>query len=432
MNAQVLDGTVAVTDNAVASLRRALDKPGSSWTSLLKLAGPAVVVSVAYIDPGNIATNLQAGAQYGYSLLWVAVIASLVATLLQMLSAKLGIVTGRNLAELSREHFPAPLVWVMWGVSEIAAMATDLGEFLGGALGISLLVHLPLLPSMLVTAIVTYGVLLLEKRGFRPLELVVAALVGAIGACYLMEILVTHVQWPEVAKGLVVYQLPDTQAVHIAVGIIGATVMPHALFLHSGLTQSRVPPRGDAERRKLLAYSNKEVIVALGFAALINVAMIVMAAGAFHPQHAGITEIGAAYHALMPLFGAAAAKLFLVALIASGISSSVVGTMAGQMITQGFTRLQIPLWVRRTVVMAPAFAVVAVGVNATQALVASQVVLSLALPFPMIALVWFTSRPELMGAYRNRPAILALSILAVVVVLALNAALVMQALGVVR
>jgi manganese transport protein len=432
MNAQVLDGTVAVTDNAVASLRRALDKPGSSWTSLLKLAGPAVVVSVAYIDPGNIATNLQAGAQYGYRLLWVAVIASLVATLLQMLSAKLGIVTGRNLAELSREHFPAPLVWLMWGVSEIAAMATDLGEFLGGALGISLLVHLPLLPSMLVTAIVTYGVLLLEKRGFRPLELVVAALVGAIGACYLMEILVTHVQWPEVAKGLVVYQLPDTQAVHIAVGIIGATVMPHALFLHSGLTQSRLPPRGDAERRKLLAYSNKEVIVALGIAALINVAMIVMAAGAFHPQHAGIAEIETAYHALMPLFGAAAAKLFLVALIASGISSSVVGTMAGQMITQGFTRRQIPLWLRRAVVMVPAFVVVAIGINATQALVASQVVLSLALPFPMIALVWFTSRHELMGAYRNRPVILALSILAVAVVLALNAALVMQALGVTR
>jgi manganese transport protein len=429
MNAQVLDGTLAVTDNAVASLRRALDRPGRSWTTLLKLAGPAVVVSVAYIDPGNIATNLQAGAQYGYSLLWVAVIASLVATLLQMLSAKLGIVTGRNLAELSREYFPAPLVWAMWAVSEIAAMATDLAEFLGGALGISLLVHLPLLPSMLVTAVVTYGVLLLEKRGFRPLELVVAGLVGAIGVCYVMEILVTHVQWPEVAKGLVVYQLPDTQAVHIAVGIIGATVMPHTLFLHSGLTQSRVPPRGDAERRRLLAYSNTEVIVALGIAALINIAMIVMAAGAFHPQHAGIAEIETAYQTLVPLFGAAAAKLFLVALIASGISSSVVGTMAGQMITQGFTRLQIPLWVRRAVVMIPAFVVVAIGINATRALVASQVVLSLALPFPMIALVWFTSRQELMGAYRNRPAVLTLAILAVVIVLALNAMLVMQALG---
>lgn len=429
MNAQVMDGTLAVTDNAVASLRRALDKPGHGWTALLKLAGPAVVVSVAYIDPGNIATNLQAGAQYGYGLLWVAVIASLVATLLQMLSAKLGIVTGRNLAELSREHFPAPLVWAMWGVSEVAAMATDLGEFLGGALGISLLFHLPLLPSMLVAAIVTYGLLLLEKRGFRPLELVVAALVGAIGVCYVMEILITHVQWPEVAKGLVVYQLPDTQAVHIAVGIIGATVMPHTLFLHSGLTQSRVPPRCDAERRRLLAYSNTEVIVALGIAALINVAMIVMAAGAFHPHHGGIAEIQTAYQTLMPLFGAAAAKLFLVALIASGISSSVVGTMAGQMITQGFTRIRIPLWVRRAVVMIPSFAVIGAGVNATHALVASQVVLSFALPFPMIALVWFTSRQALMGAYRNRPTVLALSILAVVIVLTLNAMLVMQALG---
>ncbi|RDS86047.1 Nramp family divalent metal transporter [Dyella psychrodurans] len=430
MNAQVLNSTVAATDNAVTTIRRALDKPGHGWATLLKLAGPAVVVSVAYIDPGNIATNLQAGAQYGYSLLWVAGVASLVATLLQTLSAKLGIVTGRNLAELSREHFPPPLTWVMWGVSELAAMATDLGEFLGGALGISLLFHMPLLPSMVVTAIVTYAVLLLEKRGFRPLELVVGALVGTIGLCYLMEILVTHVQWPDVAKGLVVYELPDTQAVHIAVGIIGATVMPHVLFLHSGLTQSRVPPRCDAERRRLLAYSNTEVIVALGIAGLINVAMIVMAAGAFHPNHAGIAEIQVAYQTLTPLLGAAAAKLFLVALIASGISSSVVGTMAGQMITQGFTRFQIPLWVRRAIVMVPSFVVVGIGVNATRALVASQVVLSLALPFPMIALVWFTGRRELMGSYRNGLAIRVMALLAVAMVLVLDALLVLQTFGI--
>ena len=429
MNTRVLDGRLSVTDNAIVSIRATLEQRGRSWRSLLNIAGPAVIVSVAYIDPGNFATNIQAGARYGYSLLWVTLIASMVAMLFQALSAKLGIVTGQNLAELSREHFPRPVVLAMWLVSEVAAMATDLAEFLGGALGLSLLFHLPLLPSMAITGIATYAVLSLEKRGFRPLEIVVGVLVGVIGLCYLAELLIADVQWSGVLKGLVVYQLPDAQAANLAVGIVGATVMPHALFLHSALTQSRVPARNESERKKLLRYSNREVAITLSIAALINMAMIVMAAGAFHGNHADVAEIETAYHTLIPVLGGAAAGLFLLSLLASGLSSSVVGTMAGQMITQGFIRRRIPLWLRRAITMVPSFAVVAMGVDATQALVDSQIVLSFALPFPMIALVWLTCRRDVMGAYRNGVSVRWLAIAAVVVVLGLNALLVAEATG---
>jgi manganese transport protein len=428
MNVRALDIRLG-TDRSVASMRAALAPRGSSWSALLKLAGPAVIVSVAYIDPGNFATNIQAGARYGYSLLWVTLLASLVAMLFQALSAKLGIVTGRNLAELSREYLPMPLLLTMWLVSELAAMATDLAEFLGGALGLSLLFHMPLLVSMAITAVATYAVLLLEKRGFRPLEIVVGLLVGVIGLCYLAELLIAHVQWPGVMQGLVTYQLPDAQAANLAVGIIGATVMPHTLFLHSGLTQSRVPPRNEGERRKLLSYSNREVMITLGIAGLINMAMIVMAAGAFHAGHQDVAEIQTAYHTLLPVLGGAAAGLFLLSLMASGLSSSVVGTMAGQMITQGFVRKQLPLWLRRAITMLPSFVVVAWGINATQALVDSQIVLSFALPFPMIALVWFTCRSRWMGVYRNSAGVRALAMLSVVVVVGLNGLLVAQSLG---
>jgi len=429
MNTRVLDGTLPVTDSAVVAIRRALEGRVTGWRAWLKFVGPALVVSVAYVDPGNIATNIQAGAGYGYSLLWVALVASLIAMLFQALSAKLGIVTGRNLAELSREHFPLPLVLTMWVVSEIAAMATDLAEFLGGAIGLSLLFHMSLLASMMVTAIATYAVLMLQKRGFRPLEILIGALVGVIGLCYLAELLIAHVQWPSVIEGLVVYQLPDAQAANLAVGMIGATVMPHALFLHSGLTQSRVPARNETERRKLLKYSHTEVGVTLTIAGLINVAMIVMAAGAFHHGHAGVADIQTAYRTLQPVLGAASAGLFLLSLMASGLSSSVVGTMAGQLITQGFTRRRIPLWLRRAITMLPSFAVVAVGVNVTQALIDSQVVLSLALPFPMVALVWFTNRRDVMGNYRNGAGVRTLAIAAVAAVIGLNAILVVQTTG---
>lgn len=419
-----------LTKHTKAAVREALEGRRRGAALLLPLAGPAVVVSVAYMDPGNFATNIQAGARYGYALLWVVLLANIVAMLFQGLSAKLGIVTGSNLAELCRENLPAPVVWIMWGVSEIAAMATDLAEFLGGAVGLALLFHMPLIAGMAITAVVTYGLLLLEGAGFRPLELVIGALVGIIGLCYLLELFIAPIEWPSVLRHLVRPSLPDAPAAMIAVGIVGATVMPHALFLHSGLTQARVTPRNDTERTRLLRFSNIEVVIALTIAGLINMAMVIMASGAFHQGFPDVAEIGSAYRTLAPLLGIGAAGIFLLSLIASGISSSVVGTMAGQMIMQGFVGFQIPVWVRRVVTMVPAFAVVGFGVNATEALVASQVVLSFALPVPMAALVWFTSRADVMGPYRNRPVTLWLALAGAAVVLVLNTALLLDMFGV--
>ncbi|MBL3596900.1 Nramp family divalent metal transporter [Rhodovulum sulfidophilum] len=396
----------------------------------LLFVGPAVIASVAYMDPGNYATNIQAGAGYGYALLWVVLLANLIAMLFQGLSARLGIVTGKNLAELCRDHFPRPLVGVMWAVSEVAAMATDLAEFLGGAIGLSLLFELPLIVGMAITAIVTYAILLVQGRGFRPIELIIGTLVGVIGLCYLAEILIAPIDWGAAGLGLVTPAMPDSAALTIAVGIIGATVMPHAIYLHSGLTQSRAEIHSEAERAKVLRFSDIEVVAALAVAGIVNMAMVMMAASAFHSGHSEVSEIETAYHTLTPLLGAAAAGVFLLSLIASGISSSVVGTMAGQMIMQGFLRIRIPIWLRRLVTMLPAFAVVAAGVNATQALVVSQVILSIALPVPMIALIVFAGRRDIMGCYATGPLLRALAIAGAAMVLGLNAVLLAGAFGV--
>ncbi|MEZ5852915.1 MAG: Nramp family divalent metal transporter [Hyphomicrobiaceae bacterium] len=398
-------------------------------TALL-FAGPAIIASIAYMDPGNYATNIQAGAGYGYSLLWVVLMANLIAMLFQALSAKLGIVTGSNLAELCRDNYSKPVVWGMWVVSEIAAMATDLAEFLGGAIGLSLLFDMPLLAGMGVTAIVTYGILVMDARGFRPMELVITGFVALIGLCYLVEVFIASLAWGEIAKGLVTPRIADSNALTIAVGVIGATVMPHAIYLHSALTQGRISVRNEAERRRLLKFSNIEVMLALAVAGLINMAMVIMAANAFHAGHKDVAELETAYRLLTPLLGGAAASAFLISLIASGVSSSVVGTMAGQVIMQGFVNFRIPIWLRRLITMAPAFIVVAIGVNATQALVLSQVVLSLALPLPMIATVYFTSRRDIMGEYVNSRPIRWLAIMGAFIVLSLNIVLLLQTAGV--
>ncbi|WP_322013138.1 Nramp family divalent metal transporter [Paraburkholderia sp. J12] len=425
--AQAQAGMTARTSRGMAAVLAGRD---NRWTSKLLFAGPAVVASIAYMDPGNFATNIQAGAKYGYSLLWVVVAANLIAMLFQALSARLGIVTGRNLAELSREHFPAPVVYGMWGISEIAAMATDLAEFLGGAIGLSLLFHIPLLLGMVVTGVVTYAILTGEKQGFRPLELIIGALVAAVALSYVIEVLIVHVSWAAAATGTFVPRLQGPGALSVAVGILGATVMPHAIYLHSGLTQRRARVRNDAERSKLVRFSNVEVLIALTVAGLVNIAMVIMASGAFHAGHPDVAEIETAYHSLTPLLGAAAAGIFLVSLLASGISSSVVGTMAGQMIMQGFTGYRIPVWMRRLVTMVPSFIVVALGLNATNALVYSQVVLSFALPVPMIALILLTSRRDVMGRFANRRGVVWAAWIGTVVILALNAVLLLQTFGV--
>jgi len=419
-----------LTDRTQRGISSVLRGDARGWRSRLVFAGPAIIASVAYMDPGNYATNIQAGAGYGYKLLWIVLLANLIAMLFQALSARLGIVTGKNLAELSRDNLPRPLVWVMWAVSEVAAMATDLAEFLGGAIGLALLFNLPLIVGMAITAVVTYGILIVESRGFRPMELIIGAFVGVIGLSYLAEILIAPVDWAAAGMGMMTPALPDSMALTIAVGIIGATVMPHAIYLHSGLTQARAVVRDNADRSKLLRYSNIEVILALTFAGMINMAMVMMAASAFNQGYSDVAEIETAYYTLTPLLGAAAAGFFLTSLIASGISSSVVGTMAGQMIMQGFLRFYVPIWLRRLVTMVPAFVVVAMGVNATQALVISQVILSIALPVPMLALLYFSSRGDIMGAFRINPLLRVLATLGTCAVLGLNFVLLADTFGI--
>jgi manganese transport protein len=419
-----------LTERTVADAQGILSGERRGPGAYLAFAGPAVVASIAYMDPGNFATNIQAGAKYGYTLLWVVLLANIIAMLFQALSAKLGIVTGRNLAELCREQFSTPVVLAMWVVSEIAAMATDLAEFLGGAIGLALLFKMPLIAGMGVTAVITYAILMFESRGFRPLELIIGGLVGIIALCYLIEVFVAHVDWAAAAYHSFTPEIPDAEALLISVGIIGATVMPHAIYLHSGLTQARSPGLDLPQRRKLVRFSNREVIVALALAGLVNMAMVMMASSAFHDGHPDVAEIETAYHTLAPLLGIGAAGIFLLSLIASGISSSVVGTMAGQMIMQGFVGFKIPIWLRRVITMAPAFVVVAYGVNATEALVVSQVVLSIALPLPMIALLMFTRRGDIMGSFANGRITQIAAVAGTVVVLALNIFLIAQLLGV--
>lgn len=398
--------------------------------SMLLFAGPAVIASIAYMDPGNFATNIQAGAKYGYTLLWVVLLANMIAMLFQALSAKLGIVTGQNLAEMCRDQYPKPVVWAMWMASEIAAMATDLAEFLGGAIGLALLFDMPLIVGMGVTAVVTYAILMFDRYGFRTMEIIIGALVLTIGLCYLIELFVAPIAWDAAAVGLVTPRMPDAQALMISVGIIGATVMPHAVFLHSGLTQHRTMPANAGARRKLVRFSNREVVIALAIAGMVNMAMVMMAAAAFHLGHSDVAEIETAYHTLTPLLGAGAAAVFLISLIASGISSSVVGTMAGQMIMQGFVGFRIPVWLRRLITMAPAFVVIGLGVNATQALIVSQVILSLVLPVPMIALVMFTGKREIMGEFVNGRLTQAAAIIGSVIVLTLNIVLLALTFGI--
>jgi manganese transport protein len=427
--ARTQSARTGMTDRTVVAIREVLGGK-TRWYSPLLFAGPAVIVSIAYMDPGNFATNMQAGAKYGYTLLWVVLLANIAAMLFQALSAKLGIVTGRNLAELCRDHFPRPVVWALWIVSEVAAMATDLGEFLGGAIGLSLLLHIPLFIGMGVTAVLTYGLLLFQGRGFRPIELIIGALVAAVAICYLVEMFIAPIDWGAAAIGSVAPLLPDAGAVTIAVGIVGATIMPHAIFLHSGLTQDRAPARNDSERRQLLRFSNIEVIVALTLAGLVNMAMVVMAASAFHAGHSDVAEIETAYTTLTPLLGAGAAGVFLTALLASGLSSSAVGTMAGQMIMQGFVGFRIPIALRRLVTMIPALVAVWLGVNSTSAIILSQVVLSIALPAPVIALLIFTRRRDIMGAFANSRLTNVAAVLGTILILALNAILLLQTFGV--
>ncbi len=370
---------------------------------VLPFLGPAFIASVAYIDPGNFATNIQGGAQFGYLLIWVIIASNLMAMLIQMLSAKLGIATGNNLAEMCRQRFPRRVVWAMWGISEVAAMSTDLAEFLGAALGFHLLFGIPLLPAAIITGIATFIILGLESRGFRPLEAVITTLVGVIAVCYLVETILDNPDWGLISANAIAPRFDGTQSVVLSVSILGATVMPHVIFLHSALTQNRIVVSDEKQQRRLFRFEVVDVIIAMGLAGVINAAMLIMAAATFHSG--GLTNVGSieeAYRTLEPLLGSAASVLFAVSLLASGLSSSAVGTMAGQVIMQGFLHRKVPIWLRRMVTMIPALLVIWSGFDPTRALVLSQVVLSFGIPFALIPLVMFTKRRDLMGALVNR------------------------------
>ena len=388
---------------------------------ILPFLGPAFVASVAYIDPGNFATNIQGGAQFGYLLLWVIVASNLTAMLVQALSAKLGIATGRNLAEVCRDQFSRPVVWGMWVINELVAMATDLAEFLGAALGFYLLLRIPLLLAAILTGIVTLIILALERRGFRPIEAVITAFVGVIAFSYVIETILDRPDWLAVARAAVVPSFAGTESILIATGILGATVMPHVVFLHSALTQRRIVPRDEAQARRLFRFEVTDVVIAMGLAGLVNAAMLIMAASTFYTRGlTGIASIEEAHRTLAPLLGSASSVVFAISLLASGLSSSTVGTMAGQVIMQGFLHRQIPIWLRRVVTMAPAIAVIAMGLDPTRTLVISQVILSFGLPFALVPLVLFTSRRTLMGGLVNRAGTTALAAAATAVIIALN------------
>jgi len=420
----------AVATGSVQAAQRALGGPSKGWR-ILPFLGPAFVACVAYIDPGNFATNIAGGAKYGYTLCWVILAANLMAMLIQTLSAKLGIATGRNLPEVCREQFSRRTSVGLWIQAELIAMATDLAEFLGAALGFHLLFGMDLFPAAVLTGFVTFRILGLQRFGLRAFEAVIVAFVAAIGACYLAELYFAHPPLGTVAFHAVKPGFAGGDSLLLAVGILGATVMPHVIYLHSALTQNRVVPRNDVEARRLYGYTKIDVVIAMSIAGLINMAMLVVAASVFYKSGLlNVDSLETAHRTLEPILGGASSTLFALALLASGLSSSTVGTLAGQVVMQGFIRRQIPIFVRRLVTMVPALIVAAIGVNPTKTLVISQVILSFGIPFALIPLVWFTSRKELMGTLVNRRATTALAAVVAALISALNIFLLAQTFGI--
>lgn len=395
-------GSAAIAAIAQQSTLRLLRSRGRA-RGIVALLGPAFVAAVAYIDPGNFATNFSAGAKSGYALVWAVVAANLMAMLVQYLSAKIGVATGRDLPELCRDYLPRAVSRGLWVQAELIAMATDLAEFVGAAIALNLLFGVPLLAAGLITAAVAFAILALEQRGYRRFELAIAALLGIVFLGFAYDLAAVGAAPSAIAAGLVP-SLAGPDSLLLVTGIIGATVMPHVVYLHSALTKSRVACRDDAERRELMRFQRLDVLVALGAAGAINLAMLFVAAELFHRTGVpGADSIQAAHAGLGRLVGGGAALAFAVALLASGLSSSSVGTYAGQVVMQGFIGRRIPLFTRRALTMLPALVVLGAGLPATDSLVISQVVLSFGIPFALVPLVALTRRADLMGPLVNRP-----------------------------
>ena len=397
---------------------------------LLPFLGPAFIAAVAYIDPGNFATNIAGGSKFGYTLIWVIVASNLMAMLVQTLSAKLGIATGRNLAEVCRDEFPRGVTIGLWLQAEAIAIATDLAEFLGAALGLHLLFGIALLPAAFVTGAAAFAILGLQRWGVRLLEAVIAGIVLAIGLCYVIEIFKSQPDWTAVGKHAFVPGFQGRESVLLAVGILGATVMPHVIWLHSALTQNRIVPNDDEQARRLMRFTKIDVVIAMTIAGLINVAMLVMAASTFfRTGHHDVGSLEGAHATLTPLLGSAASALFAIALLFSGLSSSAVGTLAGQVVMQGFIRRRIPIVVRRLVTMLPAFVVIGLGADPSRTLILSQVILSFGIPFALIPLVWFTSKDRVMGVLKNAAGTTVAACVVAAIIVSLNIFLLAQTFG---
>lgn len=384
----------------------------------LALLGPAFVAAIGYIDPGNFATNIQAGASYGYKLLWVVVWANVMAMVIQLMSAKLGIATGKNLAEHIRDRFPRPAVWFYWVQAEIIAMATDLAEFIGAALGFKMLLGISLLQGAVLTGVATFLILMLQNRGQKPLELVIGGLLLFVAAAYIVELFFSQPKMTELLQGMALPSLPTADAVFLAAGVLGATIMPHVIYLHSSLTQSG--GRGSS-RGERYSSTKLDVAIAMTIAGFVNLAMMATAAAAFHFNgHSGVADLDQAYLTLKPLLSDAAALVFGLSLVAAGLSSTVVGTLAGQVVMQGFIHFHIPLWLRRAITMLPSFIVIMAGWDPTRILVMSQVLLSFGIALALVPLLVFTGKQELMGDMTNSRIMQTVGWVIVVLVVALN------------
>ncbi len=396
-------------------------QPQRRFFRSLPFLGPAMIAAVAYIDPGNFATNIQGGAEYGYMLLWVILWANLMAMLIQSLSAKLGIATGKNLPEMIREHYPRPLVWLYWIQAEIIAMATELAEFLGAALGFYLLFDIPLIWAAALTAVVTFAILSFERLGFRILEAVITALVLAVALGYVVEIFLAQPNPVSITKGLLIPQFTDTNSLYLAAGILGATVMPHVIYLHSALTQKRILVDSEEKKQKLYRFTLKDVVIGMIFAGFVNMAMLIMAAATFYETgHQDVASIETAYQTLTPLLGEMASTIFAITLLISGIASSVVGAMSGQVVMQGFVNFSIPMWLRRVITMTPALVVIMLGMDPTAVLVASQVVLSFGIALALVPLLQFTNNQKYVGSLVNHNITKKIGWVIVSIIIALN------------
>ncbi|WPM85494.1 Nramp family divalent metal transporter [Apirhabdus apintestini] len=383
----------------------------------LALMGPAFIAAIGYIDPGNFATNIQAGASFGYQLLWVVVWANLMAMVIQVLSAKLGIATGKNLAEHIRDRYPRPLVWFWWIQAEVIAMATDLAEFIGAAIGFKLLLGVSLLQGAVLTGVATYLILMLQRRGQKPLEKVIGGLLLFVAAAYIIELIFSQPQLSALGKGMLLPTLPNSEAIFLAAGVLGATIMPHVIYLHSSLTQNL----HDGNAKERYSATRWDVAIAMTIAGFVNLAMMATAAAAFHfSGHTGVTDLDEAYLTLEPLLSHAAATIFGLSLVAAGLSSTVVGTLAGQVVMQGFVHFYIPLWLRRAITMAPSFIVILMGWDPTRILIMSQVLLSFGIALALVPLLCFTSDARLMGELVNRRSVKYLGWLIVAIVITLN------------